>query len=257
MKRKFDLVVSIGYRCFTSMMLRQNNLQVASFPFDWLAYIKYKQALEFLTNDFKNFLNKEDLELCTESFDIFHYSYLNKRTGIMFVHDFPVNEDFDKQFEIVSAKYKKRSSRLLEKILKSKKVLLVFQSEKTTNLQNIHQIIAETEEMIPLLKEKFPNTEFHFMHISFSKESNGFYHYNKDINLEIFTEKIIEKHRKIKFWGITFSLKNNNAPDSLKNCCLNKSLKDKFDNAMYWMGKIGLQLVPSKKVRSFFEERKY
>ena len=111
MKRKFDLIFSIGTRCFTSLLLRQNNLQVASFPFDWLAYVQYKQALEFLTNNFENFLNKEDLELYTESFNPFHYNYLNKRTGIMFGHDFPVNEDFDKQFEIVKAKYQKRSSR--------------------------------------------------------------------------------------------------------------------------------------------------
>lgn len=257
MKRKFDLIFSIGTRCFTSLLLRQNNLQVASFPFDWLAYVQYKQALEFLTNNFENFLNKEDLELYTESFNPFHYNYLNKRTGIMFGHDFPVNEDFDKQFEIVKAKYQKRSSRLLEKIFKSKKVLLVFQSEETTPPRKIQQIIAETEEMLPLLKEKFPNTEFHFMHISFSNENNGFYHHNRDINVEIITEKNIEKHKKIKVLGISLSLKNNKAPDSLKNCRLNKSLKDKFDNILYWIGKIGRQLIPNKKLKSFFAERKY
>ena len=95
------------------------------------------------------------------------------------------------------------------------------------------------------------------MNISITNENNILYQQNKNIKVKIITEKNIEKHKKIKVLGISLSLKNNKAPDSLKNCRLNKSLKDKFDNILYWIGKIGRQLIPNKKLKSFFAERKY
>ena len=133
-KRKFDLVISLGHRCFTSLMLRQNNLQVASFPFDWLLNTEYKQGLEFLCNNFENFLEKEDLVLSENEGNEFHDTYLNKRTKFSLVHDFPVNVDFDKQFEIVKVKYTKRASRLIEKIKASNTVLLVYWASSTPPL---------------------------------------------------------------------------------------------------------------------------
>lgn len=136
-KRKFDLVISIGHRCFTSLMLRQNNLQVASFPFDWLLNTNYKQSIEFLCNNFENFLNKEDLVLTENEGNEFHNTYANKRTKYSLVHDFPVNVDFDKQFEAVKAKYEKRAKRLIEKIKCSKTVLLVYLAPSTPPLQTI------------------------------------------------------------------------------------------------------------------------
>ena len=130
-KRKFDLVVSIGHRCFTSLMLRQNNLQVASFPFDWLLNTDYKQSMEFLCNNFENFLEKEDLELTENAGNVFHDTYKNKRHNFSLVHDFSVNVDFDAQFEVVKEKYTKRAMRLIEKIKASNAVLLVYLAPST------------------------------------------------------------------------------------------------------------------------------
>ena len=130
-KRKFDLVISLGHRCFTSLMLRQNNLQVASFPFDWLLNTDYRQSIEFLCNNFENFLEKEDLVLSENEGNEFHNTYRNKRTKFSLVHDFPVNVDFDKQFEIVKEKYTRRAMRLIEKIKTSSSVLLVYSASST------------------------------------------------------------------------------------------------------------------------------
>ena len=133
-KRKFDLVVSIGHRCFTSLMLRQNNLQVTSFPFDWLLNTDYKQSMEFLCNNFENFLEKEDLELTENAGNEFHNTYKNKRHNFSLVHDFPVNVDFDAQFEVVKEKYTKRAMRLIEKIKASNAVLIVYSAPSTPPL---------------------------------------------------------------------------------------------------------------------------
>ena len=109
--------------------------------------------------------------------------------------------------------------------------------------------------MIPTLKKVFPNTEFSFMYI-IPSDTKGFYYLNNDLSLEIIEKPHIEKHKKIKFLGISFSVKTNEAPESLQSCILNKSFKEKFDNIMYWCGKIGRKFLP-KKLKSYFAERKY
>lgn len=255
-KRKFDLVLSIGHRCFTSLMLRQNNLQVASFPFDWLLNIEYKQSLEFLCNNFENFLNKDDLELVEIEGNEFHNTYKNKRNNFSLVHDFPVNIDFDKQFEIVKAKYSKRSERLVEKIKKSKNVLFVYSSSDVYPIKKpLEEVINDTKTMLPKLKEVFPATEFSFMYICPS-DNKGFYYLNNDLNLEFIEKSSEEGHKKVKFLGIRFSIKTNMAPEILQNCSLNKSFKEKIDNVIYLFGKYGRRLLP-KKLKSYFAEKKY
>lgn len=255
-KRKFDLILSIGHRCFTSLMLRQNNLQVASFPFDWLLNISYRQSIEFLCNNFENFLNKEDLVLAENEGNEFHNTYANKRTKFSFVHDFPINVDFDKQFEVVKAKYEKRAKRLVEKIKTSKLVLLVYLAPSTPPYkQSSDDVIQDTQEMIPKLKQVFPDVEFSFMYIAPS-ETKGFYYANYDLNLEFIEKPPVSKHKKFSIFGISFSMKSNEAPESLQCCILNKSIKEKFDNVLYWFCKIGRRFLP-KKLKSFFAERKY
>ena len=101
----------------------------------------------------------------------------------------------------------------------------------------------------------FPDTEFSFMYI-IPSDTKGFYYKNNDLNLEIIEKPAVEKHRKIKFLGIKFSVKTNEAPETLQSCILNKSLKEKIDNVLYWAGKFGRKFLP-KKLKSFFAERKY
>ena len=109
--------------------------------------------------------------------------------------------------------------------------------------------------MIPILKEVFPDTEFSFMYITPS-ETKGFYYSNNDLNLEYIEKPPIDRHKKIKLLGISFSVKTNDAPESLQSCVLNKSFKEKLDNIIYWFGKIGRKFLP-KKLKSYFAERKY
>ena len=79
--------------------------------------------------------------------------------------------------------------------------------------------------MIPKLKEIFPNTEFSFMYITPS-ETKGFYYLNNDLNLEYIEKQPIDRHKKIKILGISFSIKTNDAPETLQCCILNKSFKE-------------------------------
>lgn len=109
--------------------------------------------------------------------------------------------------------------------------------------------------MIPKLKEVFPSTDFSFMYISPS-DKKGFYYCNNDLNLEVIEKPSVQKHKKAKIFGISFSIKTNEAPETLQCCSLNKSFKEQVDNIMYWVCKIGRRFLP-KKLKSYFAERKY
>ena len=62
-KEKYDLIVSLGAQCSCSQLLRSLNLQDYSFPFDWLGGGELKTRVNLVINNFKDFLNLEDLEL--------------------------------------------------------------------------------------------------------------------------------------------------------------------------------------------------
>ena len=61
MKKQYDLIFGIGEACLCSQALRNDNLQVFSYPFDWVYGTLLHNRVEILTNRFKDFFNKEDL----------------------------------------------------------------------------------------------------------------------------------------------------------------------------------------------------
>lgn len=108
--------------CSGSYFLRKCNFQVYSLPFDWLFGSCFLNRIKTIENNFKDWLNIEDLELTDTRLDfeprnIFH----NKKTDITFKHDFPVNKDWQESYESVSKKYQRRINRLYNSIKKAKK----------------------------------------------------------------------------------------------------------------------------------------
>lgn len=86
--QKYDFVFSIGEACSCTQILRQQGLQKASYPFDWLFGSTFVKRCELLASEFKDFIRKEDLEFSYEERSIKCYAYHNKLNGITFNHDF-------------------------------------------------------------------------------------------------------------------------------------------------------------------------
>lgn len=163
MKEKYDLVVSLGANCICSGLLRGINLQDYSFPFDWLGGAELKDKIEIVINDFKDFFNLEDLEKIgsrtnPEPCDI----YKNKRTGIVFNHDFQINVPIEKTYPLVKAKFDRRQNRLLELIKKSKKILFVYVEAPGKTTYEAKYL----KEAYELLKNAYPEKEIHLKYIS-------------------------------------------------------------------------------------------
>ena len=246
MKEKFDLIFGVGENCNTSLALRQNNLQIASFPFDWLGFSDLEKNISIILDDFKNFINEEDLEILPNSFNGRTDTYVNKKNNLHFVHDFVPDIDFKKQFIFVKNKYQKRQKRLYELISKSNKVLIVYISSHETELSKIIEKYKYIQEKI---SKKFPNIGFSYLYIQSSE--NQEYEYNdKRINLRVITiNKIIEK-KEFKILGIKFSMKIFLYSKILKKYKLKMNIKSKIKNFIYLTKKVFINIIPNKKIQS-------
>lgn len=131
-KREYDFIVSVGEDCACTSYLRNHNLQILSYPFDWLTKATFPTRLELILNDFENFLNLEDLEFLPKRPEMFNDKYCdyyeNTRNGFYYFHEFPKGIDPKDSIEEIKAKYDRRIKRLNEKIMESEKVLFVWLS---------------------------------------------------------------------------------------------------------------------------------
>lgn len=131
MKRKYDLIYSLGRDCACSEYLIRAGLRTCSGPFDWITGPKFVDRISFIENDFKYFLNINDLEpikkdLNANVVDLKNDYYTNTRTKFIFLHDFKTNIPLKESLTEVEAKYNKRIERFYRNINKKKHVLLVF-----------------------------------------------------------------------------------------------------------------------------------
>ena len=163
-KVKYDCIFSLGEVCFCANYLQAMHLRKFSSPFDWIAGGTFKERMWFLLHNFKDYFNKEDLVLhgkreFPEPCDI----YYNKRTHIVFNHDFPLNKSFNTSFPKVAGKYKRRIKRLYGRIKQSDKVLIVYMEKAETKSG-----ITSDKELCTLmdkLNDKFPLTHIDLLYI--------------------------------------------------------------------------------------------
>lgn len=57
----FDVIVPFGTSCMCSDILREQGLQMYSYPFDWVGGGTLETRTNILVNDFKDWLNYDDL----------------------------------------------------------------------------------------------------------------------------------------------------------------------------------------------------
>lgn len=130
--KRYDFIFSIGQACSSTENLRKANLQVMSYPFDWLYGTTIKERVDLLVNDFKGWFEKNDFIFdCYKEGSRFNV-YKNTRTGLIFNHDFPKEDDFATGYAKVSERYKRRVARLLGKIEASRHALAVYVEQPYT-----------------------------------------------------------------------------------------------------------------------------
>jgi len=170
------IFIPIGSDCFNTIGLKDNNIRLFSFPFDWI--VTYNGIYDIIKNDFidfipknqfidtnsnnqqnKNLLNicdKKDLEIDNHNNAIYHTKY-----KILFLHNkFPEDNE----------KIQRRIRRFNEILQKSEnKVIFIRKThmnhhhneiKKFFNEDKIKNEIIEAEKLDILLQTKYPNLEF-------------------------------------------------------------------------------------------------
>lgn len=163
---KYDLIFGIGSACLCSQTLRKLNLQFYSYPLDWLYGRDFSYRADLLINEFKDFINYGDLVFESKwnndrknPCDV----YKNKRTGIVFNHDFPKDIPLEKSFEQIRQKYERRIKRLIEQLRQSNKVLIVY-IEVPGNNENVNErTLRDCQRKI---EEKFPDKQVDLLYVA-------------------------------------------------------------------------------------------
>ena len=135
--KKYDIIYSIGRDCSCAMYLQKQGLRISSGPFDWLTNVNdIKDRLNFILNDFNDFLNLEDLKFLPKDPNVFNDEacdyYENLRNGFYYYHDFHKNLSLNDAFPQVKEKYNRRIERFIRNLKTKKKVLLVWFSHIPT-----------------------------------------------------------------------------------------------------------------------------
>ena len=141
--RKYDMTMSVGAACFVPEVLKKLKLRDFSGPFDWMYGSDVLTRLTFIKNRFKNYFDFDDFEYVGLNPDNGKAVYKNKRSGIVYNHDFPTG-DFADVFPAVAEKYERRIKRVLSHLDSDERVLLVYSElGNTGDKESIVKLINE------------------------------------------------------------------------------------------------------------------
>ena len=131
-RERFDLVFSLGAGCSCSMMLREKELQFASFPLDWAGTPEFgaggdiRAKTDIVVGGFVNWFKKENLERAPVYDSEKYTSYLDRGTRLYFTHDVPVGSDLEREYPALSEKFARRIDRFLRLLSGANRVLAVW-----------------------------------------------------------------------------------------------------------------------------------
>ncbi len=208
MRKKHDLYISLGRGCYATQVLRALNLQFWSFPFDWVAGSNLNDRIKFLKEDFKGYLDQSEF-IYTHS-DNAHDCYRNKKTDILFPHEFPVNIPLERSFKNFELKYKRRINRLNRLIKKSKYVCFLYiWTPGDERFYTDDELILAVE----TIQSKFKNIVADFIYFEID-------------NIPYEQKKVIQINKKIKKIIFDYSAHDEKRPWEVKRLYLEKCLKD-------------------------------
>lgn len=154
LKGEYDFIFGIGEACSCTETLRNSNLQFESYPLDWLYGGDIVTRVNLLTSNFKDFINKENLQFIGQRTNPLPCDiYKNTSNNLVFNHDFPLNRNIDETYPQIIEKYNRRISRLYNNINKSENILILYVQTPTKKVKNYKNLVKT----IQLCYEKIHN----------------------------------------------------------------------------------------------------
>lgn len=138
-----DLFVSVGGVCRPAHYLRRFHLRSFSSPFDWITNYKLEHIIHFLRNDGADFF--ANIEYMGDDEWVKTHSIKDTNTGMISIHDFPLNKSVEEYYPDFIAKYKRRFANLKKALQKSK--CIVFLSYRNETLQEFQIFLNEMQKI--------------------------------------------------------------------------------------------------------------
>ena len=157
--KRYDLIFSAGAACPCTDLLRSLNLQDWSYPFDWVFGSDFSSRCEYLLNDFQGWFEKDDFKLLEPTSVSKHSVWVNKKTGIIYNHDFKeYSTDINDSYAAVRAKYDRRCGRLLSSLKSAGRIAMVYIDRPDKN--NPTACVDEIVRMRKVMCTKFPRKHY-------------------------------------------------------------------------------------------------
>lgn len=192
--KSFDTIVSLGGSCATAKQLKFKKLRKCSYPFDWLFH-NNNEALCYLIKafetDFSDWMKRDKLIPLKyeERGDSPLNQYHDLNTGFNTIHDFHKPVEDDEEYNAVITKYKRRISRLLDHISKSKHTLLILDARYPVCIN----CLADLKKVI---ESKYPNDVVQVLLFQFNASENAYYE-----NEWLAIRKMTRNHSNLEYNG--------------------------------------------------------
>lgn len=159
LKKRYDFVFSLGHDCVPAAYLKELGIRTTSMPFDWLSAAPLESRVDLLVRRFSGFPGKEDMEARPDLVSsTSHLPFCDRRSGLVFLHDFTVGADFDVDFECVRERYARRCSRLVERLDLGGQALAVYFASGNEALSD-RFLIEQTD----LLRAAYPKSDINLL----------------------------------------------------------------------------------------------
>ncbi|MCM1537630.1 MAG: DUF1796 family putative cysteine peptidase [bacterium] len=151
---KYSYCASLGWFCGTASAMIKNGLRFFSGPFDWY-YSDFSSVLSMMENDFSDFLSKDNLRIVEGEPGQFY----DTKYGFLYNHD--VKEDFEKEYDLIVSKYRKRINRFLSAITRPTCFFRAVRSET-----EIKYIIEHRNYINQIIKQSNPDNTIVYLLLS-------------------------------------------------------------------------------------------
>ena len=159
--KQYDIAFSLGRACSCTETLRKAGLQYLSFPWDWTgveggAPDILDRAL-ITQSGFNGWMDMDDFVFSHQEGGTGKDRYVNKRTGLIYNHDFPKGVPLAESYPTVKEKYDRRIARFLNLLKAAKHALIVCIDMP---VQTAPTSIEDCRKARRIFAEMFPNARF-------------------------------------------------------------------------------------------------
>ena len=158
-KAAYDYVISLGASCQPAWHLAKNRLRDKSYPLDWINTQRIDSVCTLLKTGFQDFfekpLLKPEISGANKELGFRHAKY-----GFTFRHEFKSVQDFDENFEQQKEVYRRRITRLDERLRSEASLLLV----------RLYINREEAEKIASTLTDTFPHLDFTLLALDETEE---------------------------------------------------------------------------------------